>query len=316
MVRFCSPVAAPARVDHRTRRSRQSGPTRRFPPIFTLQLVRGRKASARVSCISATHRPAARRTFSSAFRSISSFRAHDMRRRFCAQITMPPAKKKTAEGPKYSELIKAALLGLKERNGSSLAAIKKYMASNFPAAKVRPTRHRAACRITYLHPVVPSYPSPSCTALLLVNLPPSPRVPPSLPLPQTKTTHKRSHGARVPPSAERPGAQERAQVRRLQGHVHQGQGVLQALARGQGALPPTRLPPTRLPPTRPAQAQGGQKPLGRAWRWVPRRECCTRIRLPNRPSPSSAPHRAITVAAAGTRHGAPPEPMQCARTLG
>merc|ERR1712008_549554 len=39
------------------------------------------------------------------------------------------------EGPKYSELIKAALLGLKERNGSSLAAIKKYMATNFPAAK-------------------------------------------------------------------------------------------------------------------------------------------------------------------------------------
>merc|ERR1711935_825613 len=52
------------------------------------------------------------------------------------RITMPPAKKTTkTEGPKYSELIKAALLGLKERNGSSLAAIKKYMASNFPAAK-------------------------------------------------------------------------------------------------------------------------------------------------------------------------------------
>merc|ERR1712028_978 len=52
------------------------------------------------------------------------------------EITMPPAKKTTkTEGPKYSELIKAALLGLKERNGSSLAAIKKYMASNFPAAK-------------------------------------------------------------------------------------------------------------------------------------------------------------------------------------
>ena len=50
---------------------------------------------------------------------------------------MPPAKKTTkTEGPKYSELIKAALLGLKERNGSSLAAIKKYMAGNFPAAKV------------------------------------------------------------------------------------------------------------------------------------------------------------------------------------
>merc|ERR1719491_1623637 len=49
---------------------------------------------------------------------------------------MPPAKKTTkTEGPKYSELIKAALLGLKERNGSSLAAIKKYMATNFPAAK-------------------------------------------------------------------------------------------------------------------------------------------------------------------------------------
>ena len=157
-VRFCSPGAAPARVTHRTRR---------FPAIRSdaalstgihrFQLVRRRKASARVSCISATHRPAARRTFSSAFRSISSLRAHDTRRCFCAQITMPPAKKKTAEGPKYSELIKAALLGLKERNGSSLAAIKKYMASNFPAAKARPTRYRAACRITYLHPV-PGFP--------------------------------------------------------------------------------------------------------------------------------------------------------------
>jgi histone H1/5 len=52
---------------------------------------------------------------------------------------MPPAKKSTtkkaADGPKYSELIKAALVGLKERNGSSLAAIKKYLAANFPAAK-------------------------------------------------------------------------------------------------------------------------------------------------------------------------------------
>ena len=76
-----------------------------------------------------------------------------------------------------------------------------------------------------------------------------------MPLPQTKPRASCSRGVRVPPSAERPGAQERAQVRRLQGHVHQGQGVLQALARGQGALPPTRrLPtrrlPTRLPPTR------------------------------------------------------------------
>ena len=71
-----------------------------------------------------------------------------------------------------------------------------------------------------------------------------------MPLPQTKPRASCSRGVRVPPSAERPGAQERAQVRRLQGHVHQGQGVLQALARGQGALPPTRRLPTRLPPTR------------------------------------------------------------------
>lgn len=48
------------------------------------------------------------------------------------QEDMPPAK---TDGPKYSELIKAALLGLKDRNGSSLAAIKKYLAANFPAAK-------------------------------------------------------------------------------------------------------------------------------------------------------------------------------------
>ena len=111
---------------------------------------------------------------------------------------MPPAKKTTkTEGPKYSELIKAALLGLKERNGSSLAAIKKYMATNFPAAK--------AC-------------------------------PQPLP-PRTRATRALTRRARA--AAERPGAQERAQVRRLQGHVHQGQGVLQALTRGQGELPPT-----------------------------------------------------------------------------
>ena len=85
---------------------------------------------------------------------------------------MPPVKKTTkTEGPKYSELIKAALLGLKERNGSSLAAIKKYMASNFPAAKVRLTRRRATCRITLLpgFPRVPlRLPTPQ---LLLIPTP-------------------------------------------------------------------------------------------------------------------------------------------------
>ena len=173
---------------------------------------------------------------------------------------MPPAKKKTADGPKYSELIKAALLGLKERNGSSLAAIKKYMASNFPAAKARPTRHRGACRIAYLHPV-PGFPRiPPILAPPSSYLPPAP---PSLPTGRTllaapaKTTTQQAHPPRAPPCAERPGAQERAQVRRLQGHVNQGQGVLQALARGQGALPPTRRTPRPLAARSRSGARGG-----------------------------------------------------------
>ena len=128
-------------------------------------------------------------------------------RRFCAQITMPPAKKTTkTEGPKYSELIKAALLGLKERNGSSLAAIKKYMASNFPAAKVRLTRRRAACRIAYLHllPCFPRFPLLLPPPSSSFYLPPQPLLPfltrPSL------TANAHAHTTRTPTRCARASA--------------------------------------------------------------------------------------------------------------
>ena len=40
------------------------------------------------------------------------------------------ADKKPAEHPKYSEMIAAAIVALKERNGSSRQAIVKYIAKN------------------------------------------------------------------------------------------------------------------------------------------------------------------------------------------
>ena len=41
------------------------------------------------------------------------------------------ADKKPAEHPKYSEMIAAAIVALKERNGSSRQAIVKYIAANY-----------------------------------------------------------------------------------------------------------------------------------------------------------------------------------------
>ena len=41
------------------------------------------------------------------------------------------APKKPAAHPPTSEMVKAAIAGLKERKGSSLAAIKKYIAANY-----------------------------------------------------------------------------------------------------------------------------------------------------------------------------------------
>ena len=38
---------------------------------------------------------------------------------------------KPVEHPKYNEMIKAAIVALKERNGSSLQAIEKYIKSNY-----------------------------------------------------------------------------------------------------------------------------------------------------------------------------------------
>ena len=141
---------------------------------------------------------------------------------------------------------------------------------------------------------------------------------PSLPLPQTKPRASCSRGVRVPPSAERPGAQERAQVRRLQGHVHQGQGVLQALARGQGALPPTRRLPTRLPPTRlpprpkAARSRSGARGGGcRGANAAPVYDSPTALLRPVRRTALSRPQLLAR------SDGVPPEPgLTCARTLG
>ena len=45
-------------------------------------------------------------------------------------------KKKPAEHPPYSEMIKAAILALKERNGSSRQAIEKYIKANYKVGEV------------------------------------------------------------------------------------------------------------------------------------------------------------------------------------
>ena len=46
------------------------------------------------------------------------------------------AKKKPAEHPPYADMIKAALLALKERNGSSRQAIEKYIKANYKVDEV------------------------------------------------------------------------------------------------------------------------------------------------------------------------------------
>ena len=48
----------------------------------------------------------------------------------------PSAPKKPADHPPYSEMIKAAILALKERNGSSRQAIEKYIKANYKVGEV------------------------------------------------------------------------------------------------------------------------------------------------------------------------------------
>ena len=48
----------------------------------------------------------------------------------------PAAPEKPAEHPPYSEMIKAAILALKERNSSSRQAIEKYIKANYKVGEV------------------------------------------------------------------------------------------------------------------------------------------------------------------------------------
>ena len=48
----------------------------------------------------------------------------------------PAAPKKPAEHPPYADMIKAAILALKERNGSSRQAIEKYIKANYKVDEV------------------------------------------------------------------------------------------------------------------------------------------------------------------------------------
>ena len=48
----------------------------------------------------------------------------------------PAAPKKPAEHPPYADMIKAAILALKERNGSSRQAIEKYIKANYKVGEV------------------------------------------------------------------------------------------------------------------------------------------------------------------------------------
>jgi len=50
----------------------------------------------------------------------------------------PSAPKKPADHPPYLEMIKAAILALKERNGSSRQAIEKYIKANYKVGEVGP----------------------------------------------------------------------------------------------------------------------------------------------------------------------------------
>ena len=50
----------------------------------------------------------------------------------------PAAPKKPADHPPYLEMIKAAIVALKERNGSSRQAIEKYIKANYKVGEVGP----------------------------------------------------------------------------------------------------------------------------------------------------------------------------------
>ena len=50
----------------------------------------------------------------------------------------PVAPKKQADHPPYIEMIKAAIVALKERNGSSRQAIEKYIKANYKVGEVGP----------------------------------------------------------------------------------------------------------------------------------------------------------------------------------
>ena len=50
----------------------------------------------------------------------------------------PSKPKKPADHPPYSEMIKAAIVGLKERGGSSRQAIEKYIKANYKVGEVGP----------------------------------------------------------------------------------------------------------------------------------------------------------------------------------
>ena len=50
----------------------------------------------------------------------------------------PAAPKKPAEHPPYLDMIKAAIVALKERNGSSRQAIEKYIKANYKVGEVGP----------------------------------------------------------------------------------------------------------------------------------------------------------------------------------
>lgn len=53
--------------------------------------------------------------------------------------------------PKYADLINEAILSLKERTGSSLQAIKKYIASKYPAFDCQPVSYYLYYYYLYLY---------------------------------------------------------------------------------------------------------------------------------------------------------------------
>ena len=49
---------------------------------------------------------------------------------------MPPKKAAAALHPPYEQMVKAALVALKDRTGSSAQAIAKYMKANFKSGRI------------------------------------------------------------------------------------------------------------------------------------------------------------------------------------